>query len=226
LEQLINLDKELFLFLNGLGSEPFDGFWMIITKQINWVPIFITTFYFAYVIRKVGSCIEFLKYFFFFLFWPIGILTLLYWFFKYSYYKDGVFLQKVRNIFIVIIFLAALITFTDQLTNLFKYSFERLRPCNNPEFDGIMRKVITRKSFSFFSGHASNSFASTTFIVLILRNYYKHTYLLFLFPLIFAYSRIYLGLHYPGDILTGYVFGATFGFVFYKLYVFLLPKLS
>jgi undecaprenyl-diphosphatase len=177
LEQLINLDKELFLFLNGLGSEPFDGFWKIITKQIYWSPLFITVFYLLQ--KKVG------------------------W----------------KGLGIIILFLAALITFTDQLTNLFKYSFERLRPCNNPEFDGIMRKVITRKSFSFFSGHASNSFASTTFIVLILRNYYKHTYLLFLFPLIFAYSRIYLGLHYPADILTGYLAGGIFGLVFYKLFL-------
>jgi undecaprenyl-diphosphatase len=165
LEQLINLDKELFLFLNGLGSEPFDGFWKIITKQIYWSPLFITVFYLLQ--KKVG------------------------W----------------KGLGIIVLFLAALI-----------------RPCNNPEFDGTIREVITRKSFSFFSGHASNSFASTTFIVLILRNYYKHTYLLFLFPLIFAYSRIYLGLHYPGDILTGYVFGATFGFVFYKLYLFINKK--
>lgn len=87
-----------------------------------------------------------------------------------------------------------------------------------------MREVITRKSFSFFSGHASNSFATTTFVVLIIRNFYKHTYLLYLFPLIFAYSRIYLGLHYPGDILAGYVAGGVFGFGFYKLYLFLGKK--
>ena len=182
MEHLINLDKELFLFLNGLGSEPFDGFWKIITKQIYWSPLFIGVFYL--IQKKLG------------------------W----------------KGLGIIILFLAVLLTFTDQITNLFKYSFERLRPCNNPEFDGLMREVITRKSFSFFSGHAANSMASTTFIVLIIRKYYKHTYLLFLFPLIFAYSRIYLGLHYPGDILTGYVFGATFGFVFYKLYLILGKK--
>ena len=44
-ETVINLDKELFLFLNGLGSEPFDGFWKIITKQIYWSPLFIGVFY-------------------------------------------------------------------------------------------------------------------------------------------------------------------------------------
>nr|WP_262918724.1 phosphatase PAP2 family protein [Flavobacterium sp. HXWNR69] len=182
MEQLINIDKELFLFLNGLGSEPFDGFWKIITKQVYWSPFFIAVF--CLLQKKVG------------------------W----------------KGLGIIILFLATLITFTDQITNLFKDSFDRLRPCNNPEFDGIMRKVITRNSFSFFSGHASNSFATTTFIVLIMRKYYKHTYLLYLFPLIFAYSRIYLGLHYPGDILTGYIAGGIFGFGCYKLYLFLGNK--
>ena len=45
MEHLINLDKELFFFLNGLGSEPFDGFWKIITKQIYWTPLFLAVFY-------------------------------------------------------------------------------------------------------------------------------------------------------------------------------------
>lgn len=182
MEQLINLDKELFLFLNGLGSEAFDGFWMIITKQIYWSPFFIAVFYLLQ--KKVG------------------------W----------------KGLGIIILFLAVLITFTDQITNISKFYFERLRPCNNSEFDGIMREVITRNSFSYFSGHASNSFATTTFIVLIIRKYYKYTYLLYLFPLIFAYSRIYLGLHYPGDILSGYLAGAIFGFGCYKLYLFLGNK--
>ena len=179
MEHLINLDKELFLFLNGLGSEPFDGFWKIITKQIYWTPLFLAVFYLLQ--QKLG------------------------W----------------KKLGVIILFLAVLITFTDQITNLFKNTFERLRPCNNPEFDGIMRKVITRNSFSYFSGHAANSMASTTFVFLIIRKYYKYTYLLFLFPLIFAYSRIYLGLHYPGDILTGYLAGSIFGFGCYKLYLFL-----
>jgi undecaprenyl-diphosphatase len=176
LEELIKLDKELFLFLNNLGSEPFDAFWIIITKQIYWTPFFVAVFYLLQ--RKIG------------------------W----------------KNLGIIILFLAVLITFTDQITNLFKYSFERLRPCNDLEVNQIARIVEERKSFSFFSGHAVNSMASTMFIFLIIRKFYKHSYLLFLFPLIFAYSRIYLGLHFPGDILAGYVFGGSFGFAFYKIY--------
>jgi undecaprenyl-diphosphatase len=182
LEQLISLDKELFLFLNGLGSEAYDEFWKIITKQLNWAPFILAVFYL--IQRKIG------------------------W----------------KNLGIVILFLAVLIAFTDQITNLFKYSFERLRPCNDTDVNGIARIVIHRDSFSFFSGHASNSMATTTFIFLLLRKHYKFAFLLFLFPLIFAFSRIYLGLHFPGDILTGYLFGATFGFGFYKLYTFFVKK--
>ena len=106
----------------------------------------------------------------------------------------------------------------DQTVNLFKYSFERLRPCNDLEIGEIIRRVKTSSSFSFFSGHATNSMASTVLTFLILKRYYKHAYLLFLFPLIFAYSRIYLGLHFPTDILTGYAFGATCGYIAYRLY--------
>jgi undecaprenyl-diphosphatase len=182
LEELISLDKELFLFLNGLGSEAYDEFWKIITKQLNWAPFILAVFYL--IQRKIG------------------------W----------------KNFGIVILFLAVLITFTDQITNLFKYSFERLRPCNDTDVNGNARIVIHRDSFSFFSGHASNSMATTTFIFLLLRKHYKFAFLLFLFPLIFAFSRIYLGLHFPSDILVGYLFGATFGFGFFKLYNFFVKK--
>ncbi|MGC4040461.1 MAG: phosphatase PAP2 family protein [Flavobacterium sp.] len=118
-----------------------------------------------------------------------------------------------------ILFTALLILACDQTANLFKHGFERLRPCYDPEVMDIIRIPWKKSpSFSFFSGHAANSMATTVFAFGILKRYYKHSYLLFLFPLIFAYSRIYLGLHFPGDILTGYAFGALFGFICYKLY--------
>ena len=182
MEKIIDLDKELFVFLNGLGSEPFDGFWMIITKQFYWAPLFLAVFYLLQ--RKVG------------------------W----------------KNLGIIILFLAVLITITDQTCNFFKNHFERLRPCNDLEIKDFIRVVTKRSSYSFFSGHAANSMASTMFIVLIMRRYYKYVGLLFFFPLVFAYSRIYLGLHFPGDILTGYLFGMLFGTLFFKIYQVLSNK--
>jgi undecaprenyl-diphosphatase len=116
------------------------------------------------------------------------------------------------------LFITLLLIVTDQTTNLFKVTFQRLRPCNNPEINTIIRLVKPSNSFSFFSGHAANSMATMTFLFLLLKKYYRYAFLVFLFPLIFAYSRIYLGLHYPMDILTGYLFGASFGFIAYKLY--------
>ena len=176
-EKILELDKELLIFLNGLGSSTFDGMWLIITKQAYWAPLFLIVFYLLQ--KKLG--------------WK-----------NFGYY---------------ILFTALLILVCDQTANLFKNSFERLRPCNDPEVQDILRLYWKKsKSFSFFSGHATNSMATTVFTFMILKKFYKHAYLLFLFPLIFAYSRIYLGLHFPLDILTGYVFGATFGFICFKFY--------
>lgn len=176
LEKIIDLDKRVFIFLNGLGSESYDGLWLFITKQVYWIPLFLLIFYLLQ--QKLG------------------------W----------------KNFLYYILFTAVLILICDQTANLFKETFQRLRPCNDLDIKDIIRIVKSSNTKSFFSGHATNSMATTVFAYLILKRYFKYSFLLFLFPLIFAYSRIYLGLHFPTDILTGYAFGATFGFVCYKMY--------
>ena len=176
LEKILSLDTELLVFLNGLGSPTYDALWLFITKQSNWIPLFLLLLY--VIFKKIGG-------------------------------KQTLYL---------LLFVALLVTFTDQMTNLFKNGFQRLRPCNNPEINSFIRVVQVRNSFSFFSGHAANSMAVASFLYFTLRSYFKYFVLIFLWPFIFAYSRIYLGLHYPGDILTGYLFGFTFGFLMYKLY--------
>lgn len=182
LERIKELDINLLVYLNSLGSETFDKFWLIITNQLNWTPLFLLMFYVIY--KKIGG--------------------------KQTLY--------------VLLFIAILITFTDQTTNLFKHTFQRLRPCNNPDINSIIRVVQVRNSYSFFSGHAANTMAVATFLFLVLKRHFKYLGFLFLWPLIFAYSRIYLGLHYPGDILTGYFFGALFGFLIYLVYRKLKPQ--
>lgn len=176
LEKIIDLDKQLLIFFNNLGAPAYDGFWLFITKQINWLPLFLLVFYLIF--KKIN------------------------W----------------KQLLLLILSLAVMITFVDQMTNLSKYSFERLRPCNDLSVNQLIRVVQERSSFSFFSGHASNSMANAVFIFMVLRPFYKYSFLIFIFPLVFAFSRIYLGLHFPFDILVGYLFGGISGLVFFKIF--------
>jgi undecaprenyl-diphosphatase len=93
-----------------------------------------------------------------------------------------------------------------------------LRPCNDTSINEIIRVVKGSNSYSFFSGHAANTSAVALFLFLNFRKKYKYFGLIFIWPMIFAYSRIYLGLHFPIDILTGYFFGTTFGLLMFKIY--------
>jgi undecaprenyl-diphosphatase len=177
LEKLLTLDTKLLVYLNGLGNETYDWLWLLITKQLNWLPFFILLLYLIY--KKIG----------------------------------------IKQTLYVLLFITVLIAFTDQVTNLFKYGVQRLRPCNNPEINTVIRIVKKSRSFSFFSAHAANSMAVSVFLYNLLKKYFKYTFLLFLWPLIFAYSRIYLGLHYPLDIICGYLFGLLSGFLMFKIYL-------
>lgn len=182
LEKILSLDTQLFIYLNGLGSETYDGLWLMITRQVNWIPFFLLLFYLIY--KKLGI--------------------------KQSLY--------------LLLFVAVLVAATDQITNVFKFTFKRLRPCSNTEINTIIRVVQSRDSFSFFSGHAANTMAVSMFLYLNFKNQYKYFGLLFLWPLIFAYSRIYLGLHYPLDIISGYICGVITGYLMYKVYKWVLKK--
>ncbi len=118
------------------------------------------------------------------------------------------------------VFLWALFTFalTLLLTDVTKMWVERLRPNNVADLAQQLRVLQYPESFSFFSGHASTSFAITTFVVLAIRRFSKWIYLTYLWPLLFCASRIYVGVHYPSDILVGTLVGFTMGVVYYRLY--------
>lgn len=132
----------------------------------------------------------------------------------------------IKKLGIVLVFIALLLLVCNESVEFFKVTFERLRPCNNPEIMNIIRIVHHSKTFSFFSGHAANSLATMTFLFLILKKYYRYSFLIFLYPLIFAYSRIYLGVHYPSDIITGYFFGLLNGIIFFKGYEYFLNRVK
>ena len=118
----------------------------------------------------------------------------------------------------VVLSMILLVAFSDQFTNLIKDSFERLRPNNDPEIQYLLRTFIRPQSFSFMSGHATTSTFFSVFTVLALREKYKYIYLILLFPLVFSYSRVYLGVHFPIDISVGIIIGTLFANLYFRLY--------
>ncbi len=125
----------------------------------------------------------------------------------------------LKSMLVFVIVVALMITFTDQITNVFKRGFQRLRPCRAPDIVDQVRFIAVRcGKYGFFSGHSSNSMAAAIFAGLMLKPFYKKLiYVLVLWSFIVAYSRIYVGVHYPLDIVCGLTFGAFSGFLFYKI---------
>tara|TARA_R110002072_G_scaffold172324_7_gene326385 strand:+ start:9555 stop:10130 length:576 start_codon:yes stop_codon:yes gene_type:complete len=125
----------------------------------------------------------------------------------------------LKNMLIVMVLVALMITVTDQLANLFKHGFERPRPCREDHLKEIIRYIAPRCGrFGYFSAHAASTMALAVFLGLLFRNVYKNlVFVLLLWAAIVGYSRIYVGVHYPLDTLTGMTIGALVGFLFYKI---------
>lgn len=184
MEQLLELDHKLFLFLNNLGSQAWDDFWNFITNKWSSIPLYMVLLYFIYV--------------------TFGF----------------------RGMAVTLLLVAGLIAITDQLANVFKHGFERARPCGQEGIKEYTRFVAVRCGrYGYFSAHAASSAAVTAFIGLALRKSYPNLiYVLIIWSLMVAYSRIYVGVHYPLDVTTGILIGAGFGFLFYRLHQFLLER--
>jgi undecaprenyl-diphosphatase len=111
---------------------------------------------------------------------------------------------------IAVIGLILLITFTDQTNHkILKEIFERLRPCN--AFANVLTPVGCRGSFSFPSNHAVNNFAAAAFLTPL---FPKFKWIFIVTASLLAISRVYLGLHYPSDILGGAIIGSFIGYLF------------
>ena len=178
IQQLINLDQQLLLNLNGSDSLFWDGFMWIATSTFIWIPM---------------------------------AVALLYVIFKNN---------RIREAFLVIIMLALAITLADQISSGFcKPFFARFRPTQDPELMYLIDIVNDYRGgrYGFISSHAANTFTVAVLLTCIIRSW-SLAILLFIWAALNAYSRIYLGVHYPGDILFGTLLGVSLGILIYMLY--------
>lgn len=131
-----------------------------------------------------------------------------------------------KKLLLLLVVISLMIAFTDQFTNLIKNATQRLRPIHEPHVRDLIRIVKNGGLYSFFSGHASNSMAFAVLLFILLKRHYKYMAFIFIFPFVFAYSRVYLGLHYPLDIIVGFGVGSVVGYLTSKGYHFLEKKLN
>lgn len=115
-----------------------------------------------------------------------------------------------RSVLYILLFIALGLTISDQLANIFKVGIHRLRPCHTEALHNLMREVSCGGSFGFYSAHASNTFFIASFMSALVAPKIKYFKILVLiWASIVSYSRIYLGVHFPLDI----IFGAAIGFL-------------
>ena len=130
---------------------------------------------------------------------------------------------------LIILFIIITIVLSDQISvHLFKDLFQRLRPCHNTEIANSLHLVnnICGGAYGFVSSHAANSFSILVFLSPIIKDNIKFLWwTMIVWALLLCYSRIYLGVHYPLDVLAGAIVGSVIGLTTYSSYKLLVKKL-
>ncbi|MCE2894306.1 MAG: phosphatase PAP2 family protein [Flammeovirgaceae bacterium] len=176
MEELLELDKRLLLFLNGWNSPFFDSVMLTLTETFVWTPLYATL---IYLVIKI-------------------------------YGKSSIW---------ILLGVALTILLCDRITSGFmKPFFARLRPSHEPSLEGLLHLVNDYRGglYGFASSHAADTFGVAMFVWLSLKKYYRWIWVVFVWAALMTYTRIYLGVHYPSDILVGALIGMTLGWLSLK----------
>jgi undecaprenyl-diphosphatase len=172
IQELLRLDRSLFLFLNSFHSPLLNNLMIFLSGQAVWLPLIIASLWLA---RK-----------------QLGL----------------------KGMAVFTLFLLMAVAASDVTSSyIIKNFINRYRPCRELELKPLIYYFGQRcgGKFGFVSSHAANSFALLTFVLNSLRIKGWWPYSLWLLPVVISYSRIYLGVHYPGDILGGVIVGLFWG---------------
>ena len=187
IDQLKQIDRHLFQYLNSLHAPFWDEVMFIISSKTFWIPFYLILLLLIY--RKFG--------------WKMTLF--------------------------ILACVGVLITLSDQTASGFLKPFiGRFRPCRPEAALGFGVHIVNHKcggAYGFVSSHAANFFALATFLSGIFQHQ-KWSILFFVVATIVAYSRIYLGVHYPGDVLGGAIVGILSGFIVLKVFYFGQQKLE
>lgn len=191
LEQLLHIDTEVLLVINGWHAPWADTLMWIISAKATWIPLYLLL---------------------------IGLLV---WRYRKPAMTSVKWLQRVPACVVMIVVIGLAVGAADFIASgILKDLVARPRPTRVPELEGVLHLVNGYRSgrYGFVSSHAANTMACALLFSLIWRNKIA-TYGLMLWVAANCYSRMYLGVHYPTDILGGLMVGALVAVVVYVMLV-------
>jgi len=152
-------------------------------------------------------------------FWLVSSKTI--WIPFYAAIAFVIVQKQWKTGIITLLFIGIVILLCDQIsTEVFKHGIKRFRPTHDPVIGGIVDIVGNYRGgkYGFVSSHAANVFGLAVFTSMLFKTKY-YNYFIFSWAILVSYSRIYLGVHYPYDIIGGALVGGLIGWSVFKLYV-------
>jgi undecaprenyl-diphosphatase len=137
-----------------------------------------------------------------------------FWVPLYAWFLWLLYKRYPKHYWTVLVTIILMIVVSDQFCNLAKYNVMRLRPSQEPHLYSMVHILNDYRGgmYGFYSGHSANAFAVAFFMITLLAGKYKFIVPVTLtYATLTAYSRIYLGVHYPGDVIMGVIMGILVG---------------